>query len=191
MRAHDRRIVTSSEKSTHRTPQPLRNALRREFPIVIDLAATRANTVCPLYLGPDHHTRRYRDALTVPWARTLRILYPTMALSQLAAFLNPPWSRTHKLPLLPWIKQCVRESRRGLTIVTVLPAAIQTAWWHTYVLPCAYEIRFIPHRVSYDDEHGVKQANANFNSAIVVWKPRVGFVRYRPAINWWTYRGTK
>ncbi len=192
--AHDHQVVTSSKNPNWRTTQPMREALHREFPLAIDLAATAENRVCEDWLGPGSSI--LEDSLSVEsWAG----LTPEYSYG----FLNPPYARKFEgrsWPIEPWIERCWNTSADGRGIVAVLPAAIQTAWWRQYVYAgMAYsehrhratEIRILPHRESFDPPPGVTESqNANVNTAIVIWHPfNPGLVEpWVPHQRYWSYR---
>lgn len=45
--------------------------------------------------------------------------------------------------LLAWTRKAHIEANKGRTVVMLLPARTNTRWFHSQVLPCASEIRFI------------------------------------------------
>jgi len=75
-------------------------------------------------------------------------------------FVNPPYGRViHK-----WITRGIQESRKGNTVVFLLPARTDTKWFHEQVIPFAREIRFIRGRLKF----GGSTNSAPFPSMIVV-----------------------
>jgi phage N-6-adenine-methyltransferase len=187
---HDRVTLAKSEDPNWRTPALLVQALFAEFPLAIDLAACADDAICEEWLGPGS-PRLVPDALALEhWAH----LIPEYAYG----FLNPPYSRKLKLPIEPWIERCWKTARSGRGVVAVLPAAIQTVWWQDFVWDgtydstqslCADEIRFMPHRVSFEHPEGEKSSNANVNTAIVIWRPARPFVGpWTPHVRYWSYR---
>lgn len=76
--------------------------------------------------------------------------------------MNPPYGRK----IGSWVKKAKEAARQGkATVVCLLPARTDTAWWHDYVMK-ADEIRLIRGRLKFGDGKG----NAPFPSAIVVFK---------------------
>lgn len=213
---HTERVRHSSIESRWRTPDPMFDALDREFCFDLDAAARRVDTKCAEYLGPDYEDPGYRDALTVDWYARVGCL--TMSrrerpigqmLSVGAVFANPPYSRdgyaksvkagkpNRALLIGAWAEKCAREAAKGLVVVGVIPASTQATWWHRYIRSGplrAVEIRTLPHRVSFDPPHGDKalagvKANAGGNTAVVIWRPHGGYVGdWQPAERVWSWR---
>lgn len=76
--------------------------------------------------------------------------------------MNPPYGRQ----IGNWVKKAKETARQGkATVVCLLPARTDTAWWHDYVMK-ADEIRLIRGRLKFGDGKG----SAPFPSAIVVFK---------------------
>lgn len=198
MNPHDQRIIHSSVVPNWRTPDQLYRQLCKEFYFNCDLAADSASAKCQRFLGPGSPITE--DALSGKvglWQE------------QGSGFLNPPWSKEAKLPLTPWIERMIAEAQEGWEGVTILPASIQTRWWQR-VRANAYEIRLIPHRVSFDlgpedllkwqeawlarqtdpaKQPPARPANAGGNTAVVVWKSLRGYVGpWEASVRYWTYR---
>jgi hypothetical protein len=189
------------------------DALDREFRFVIDVCANRSNAKCARYFGPDA-AKAWRDGLIVPWRdeaigvcvragliaaagrnlkhvdRSARVAPPG------AVFMNPPYSREKKMPIEPWIEKAAHEAMTGLVVVGIVPASVQTEWWYQFVRngPArAHEIRFLPHRVSFNAPKGYRgsASNAGGNTAVVIWRPANGLVgTWQPAERYWTFRET-
>lgn len=90
-----------------------------------------------------------------------------------AAFVNPPYGRV----LTDWVLKAVDE--RGHidsgTIVLLLPARTDTAWWHDLILPNAHEIRFVRGRLGFtgvaskpERDRQKQRSRAPFPSVVVV-----------------------
>lgn len=179
----------------------------------------------PCYIGPDHVLPECRDALDIGFpllsavSAQLRYIPPRPA-----GFLNPPYSReleraytTGRIkvggewlphPVDPqkaramnvkyWAERSWEEAQRGLTIVGLFPAAIQTVWYRRYVLGitdqsqwsgfAASEVRYIPHRISFRSSAGGAMDNAGVNHCIVIWRPPCGYVGpWAPVVRLWDY----
>jgi site-specific DNA-methyltransferase (adenine-specific) len=78
-------------------------------------------------------------------------------------YCNPPYGRQ----IGAWIKKAYDESKKGKTVVMLLPCRTDTRWWHEYVMK-AKEIRFIKGRLKF----GGAKTNAPFPSCVVVFKPK-------------------
>lgn len=63
------------------------------------------------------------------------------------------------------MRKAYEESRRGVTVVCLLPLRTDTRWWHDCVMK-ASEIRFIRGRLHFDGHKN----GAPFPSAIVVFR---------------------
>jgi site-specific DNA-methyltransferase (adenine-specific) len=75
--------------------------------------------------------------------------------------MNPPYGRE----IGKWMKKAVEEWKRGNTVVCLVPARTDTAWWHDYAIKG--EIRFIRGRLKF----GGGKSSAPFPSAIVIFRP--------------------
>lgn len=138
------KALFSSEKTEWETPQKLFDELNEEFGFEIDVCATHQNTKC------DRFFHRYIDGLKQPWHK-----YGT-------CWMNPPYGRD----VGKWIKKAYEEAQLGATVVCLLPARTDTAWFHDYILGKA-EIRFLRGRLKFE---GAKNS-APFPSMIVVFRP--------------------
>ena len=76
-------------------------------------------------------------------------------------WMNPPYGRG----IGAWVEKAYRSSRQGATVVCLLPARTDTAWWHDYCMKG--EIEFIRGRLKF----GGHSNAAPFPSAVVVFKP--------------------
>ena len=129
-----------------RTPSHLFADLNREFGFDIDLAASPDNALCRRYYTEAD------DALRQPWAPW-------------ACYLNPPYAR-----LYPWVQKAYDESRKGATVVMLLPASTDTRWYHDIIQPHA-EVRFLRGRLKFEGA----QHPATFASMLAIFRPwRVG-----------------
>lgn len=124
------------------TPQELFNRLNEEFNFTLDICASEENAKCPKYYTKEE------DALKQEWGGVI--------------WMNPPYGRR----IGNWVKKAKETARQGkATVVCLLPARTDTAWWHDYVMK-ANEIRLIRGRLRFGDGKG----SAPFPSAIVVFK---------------------
>ncbi len=125
------------------TPRPLFDGLDAEFGFTLDPCATVKNAKCRRFFS------RTDDGLVQDWAGE-------------TVFMNPPYGRA----IGQWVAKAHETSLTGSTVVCLLPARTDVAWWHRFVLRAA-EIRFLKGRVTFE---GGKYA-APFPSAIVVFRP--------------------
>jgi hypothetical protein len=208
MTDHDQRVIHSSEDPNWRTPLACYRTLCQEFCFEIDAAADQQSHLCPRFFGPAHGDWLLRDALEVHWDE-----YANNNAIPPCFFLNPPFSRTLAARLKKagdprhewyrienWAKKCWDESRRGCTIVAIMPFAPQTDWYTRYVYGhtegvrgwsghAALQERRLPHRISFLTAEGKPSGNAGVNSVIVVWGPATGIVGpWCPWQCYWSFR---
>ena len=77
--------------------------------------------------------------------------------------MNPPYGRTIGL----WMRKAAEASALGATVVCLVPARTDTAWWHDYAMQG--DIQFLRGRVKFVSPNGQGDA-APFPSAIVVFQ---------------------
>lgn len=124
-------------------PQDFFAALNQEFGFELDVCATSENAKCEAYYTKE------QDGLAQPW-------YKAAA----TCWMNPPYGRQIK----QWMGKAYAESRRGVTVVCLVPARTDTAWWHEYAM--RGEIRFIRGRLKF----GGTKNSAPFPSAVVIFR---------------------
>jgi phage N-6-adenine-methyltransferase len=124
------------------TPQPIFDALDKEFHFVIDLCADKGNAKCKRYLDR-------RRSLNESWD------------GDGYGFLNPPYGRD----IADWVEKAATAHRY---IVGFLPGRTNAPWWHNYVMQ-ATEIRFVKRKVSFANEHGCKGVPP-WGAIVAVWQ---------------------
>ncbi|WP_124728854.1 DNA N-6-adenine-methyltransferase [Staphylospora marina] len=132
----------SSAKCEWETPQDFFDRLNDEFGFEWDVCALPENAKCPRYFTPE------QDGLQQEWTGV--------------CWMNPPYGNE----ILKWVRKAYESSRNGATVVCLLPARVDTRWWHDYVMRSA-EIRFVRGRLKF----GGVDTNAPFPSAVVIFKP--------------------
>ena len=135
--------MMSSLSNEWTTPDKLFKELDDEFHFTLDPCSTHENTKCK-----DHYTMEDRG-LEKDW--------------QGSVFMNPPYGRE----IGKWIKKAYDESKKGATVVCLIPSRTDTAYWHDYVMKG--DIRFIRGRLKFSDGNNP----APFPSAIVIFKQEV------------------
>jgi phage N-6-adenine-methyltransferase len=135
-------IHFSSTTDEWPTPQWLFDALNAEFEFTLDPCATPRNAKCTTYFT------RAEDGIAQDWGDN-------------TVFMNPPYGRAIGL----WMKKAYHASRIGATVVCLVPARTDTAWWHAYAMKG--EIRLLRGRLRFE---GGKYS-APFPSAIIVFRP--------------------
>lgn len=124
------------------TPLWLFDRLNEEFGFDVDACATAENAKLPTYYDLT------ADALRINWRGTV--------------FMNPPYGRQ----LNDWmLKASMSACDFGTTVVALVPARTDTAWWHRHAM--SGEVRFIRGRLRFA---GAKHS-APFPSALVVLGP--------------------
>ena len=134
------RALFASDRMDWETPQSLFDELDAEFHFALDVCATDANHKAPAWYTPkvDGLKKRWRG---VCW-------------------MNPPYGRE----IGKWMRKAYAESRDGATVVCLVPARTDTAWWHDYAIKG--EVRFLRGRLRFV---GAKNC-APFPSAIVIFR---------------------
>lgn len=132
----------SSATDLWSTPQDFFNKLHAEFNFTLDACATAENAKCARYYD------REANGLLQPWAGVV--------------WLNPPYGRE----IAAWVRKARESAGAGATVVCLLPARTDTAWWHTDVIAHAADVRFVRGRLKF----GGSKNSAPFPSAIVVFK---------------------
>lgn len=140
------RSLFASGRKDWTTPFQIIEALRTEFPFTLDAAATSDNTVGRRYIDIEN------DALSQPWSGVV--------------WCNPPYGRR----VDRWLTKGAESADAGATVVFLLPARTDTAWFHELVLPRA-EVRFLRGRLRFG---GAKQG-APFPSILAIFHPPTEF----------------
>lgn len=81
-----------------------------------------------------------------------------------SVFCNPPYGRA----LGEWVRKAYEEAQAGTTVVLLIPARTDTAYFHDYIYGKA-EIRFLRGRLHFEDEDGNRFPPAPFPSMVVVY----------------------
>ena len=131
----------SSKTDLWATPGSLFRELAAEFRFTLDVCATPENTTCDAYFT------REQDGLKQTCSGV--------------CWMNPPYGRE----IGSWVRKAFDSAQDGATIVCLIPARTDTAWWHEYVTR-ADEVRFVRGRLRFGDA----AAGAPFPSAIVVFR---------------------
>jgi phage N-6-adenine-methyltransferase len=134
-------VLFSSKKEEWETPIDLFVQLNNEFHFDIDVCALPENAKCKKYYTPE------TNGLTAEWKGN--------------CWCNPPYGKKISL----WVEKAYNESKKGATVVMLLPSRTDTKWFHTYIYKKA-EIRFIKGRLKF----GNAQNAAPFPSMIVIFK---------------------
>ena len=132
----------SSKTDMWATPQKLFDKLDAVFRFNTDVCATAENAKCKDYFTPE------MDGLKQTWLGV--------------CWMIPPYGRG----IADWISKAYKSAKeQGATVVCLLPARVDTKWWHEYCF--RGEIYFLKGRLKF----GSAENNAPFPSAIVVFRP--------------------
>lgn len=145
----------SSDRQDWGTPKEFFERLDSEFKFEIDVCATAHNAKCDRYFTPE------QDGLSQQW--------------QGSCWMNPPYGRQS---MALWMRKAYQSAMDGATVVCLVPARTDTAWWHEFCSRA--EVRFIKGRLKFEGA----PHNAPFPCAVIVFRPpsdlfdSSGWVRY-------------
>jgi len=143
--------MRTSLDDTWTTPKDFFDEINKEFDFGLDAAALQASTLVPdNWYGPDHPDASRRDGLVRAWNTD----------TDKPIWLNPPYGRVIK----NWMEKAYQEAWVGATVVCLVPARTDTAWWHESCI--MHEVRFIRGRLKF----GITKGSAPFPSALVVMR---------------------
>lgn len=129
----------SSKTDEWATPIDFFKKLDAQYHFGLDVCATDENAKC------DRYFTKSEDGLSQEWSGT--------------CWMNPPYGRT----IGQWVKKAYDASQGGATVVCLLPARTDTAWWHDYCMKG--KITFVRGRLKFGDGKNP----APFPSAVVVF----------------------
>ena len=132
----------SSATDVWATPQDFFDKYNEIYRFTVDVCANSENAKCDRFFTVDD------DGLAQKWEGR--------------AWMNPPYGRTIKY----WMRKAYESSLNGATVVCLVPARTDTAWWHDYA--AKGDIEFIRGRLKF----GGHKNSAPFPSAVVVFKPQ-------------------
>ena len=130
----------SSKTDLWATPQDFFDKYNAIYHFETDVCANNDNAKCENYYTKED------NGLSKTWSGT--------------CWMNPPYGREIKT----WMKKAYESSLAGATVVCLVPARTDTAWWHDYAMKG--RIEFIRGRLKF----GGHKNSAPFPSAIVVFK---------------------
>ena len=125
------------------TPDWLFNQIHKEFQFNLDACASEWNYKCDCYFDEQDNAFT-KDGHGVVW-------------------MNPPYSACGA-----WIKKAFEECQKGSTIVCLVPARVETNWFHDFCIP--HEIRYVKGRIHFEDENG-KSGRPRFGCILVIMRP--------------------
>ena len=131
----------SSASIMWETPNDFFEALNREFNFETDVCAVNGNKKCAQFFSPE------QDGLKQQWRGM--------------CWMNPPYGRE----IGHWMRKAYESAQGGATVVCLVPARTDTAWWHDYA--AKGEIRFVRGRLKFNGHSN----RAPFPSAVVIFRP--------------------
>ena len=145
-------VMFSSKSDLWETPQDLFDRLDAEFHFTLDACALPENAKCARYYTPE------QDGLSQPWDGVV--------------WCNPPYGRQVGI----WVEKAALSAMQGATVVMLLPARTDTAWYQDYIDPFVRP-RFIRGRLKF----GGAKNSAPFPSMVVafgkdwwkIWKAKL------------------
>lgn len=136
-------IMFSSKTDLWETPQSFYDELDKEFQFTLDPCATPENAKCEMFFTKE------MNGLTQNWGGN-------------RVFCNPPYGKE----IGKWVKKAYEESKKNdTTVVMLIPARTDTAYFHDYIYHKAKEIRFVKGRLKF----GQSKNAAPFPSMVVVF----------------------
>ncbi len=132
-------VLLSSRSNEWETPQDFFDRLNKAFHFTLDPCCTHDNAKC------EKHYTKNEDGLIQDWSKEI-------------VFMNPPYGRQ----IGKWIKKAYEESKKGATIVCLIPSRTDTNYWHDYCMKG--DIYFIRGRLHFNNAD-----RAPFPSAVVVF----------------------
>jgi len=139
MNKETQKVMFSSKSDQWSTPDEFYDKLNSEFNFTLDPCADDTNFRCEKYFTVED------DGLAQSWANEV-------------VFMNPPYSKIKE-----WIEKAY-NSRRNAVIVCLIPARVDTRWFHKYCT-FAKEVRFVKGRLKFGDSKNC----APFPSMVVVF----------------------
>ncbi len=134
----------SSKTDQWATPQDFFDKLNAAFKFDIDVCALPENAKCAVYYTPQD------DGLEQDWRGTV--------------WMNPPYGTE----ISAWVRKAYQAAKNnGATVVCLLPARVDTKWWHAYCVKG--EVHFLQGRLKF----GGSKNSAPFPSVVVVFRPTV------------------
>jgi phage N-6-adenine-methyltransferase len=130
----------NSGRVKYSTPAELFRRLDARYKFTLDPCCEHHTALCAVHFTEED------NGLIQPWAPH-------------SVYMNPPYGRTIGL----WMAKAVKEWRTGASVVALVPASTDTAWWHDYAALGRYE--FIRGRVKFVGE----KSCAPFPSALIVY----------------------
>lgn len=138
------KALLTSNTDQWATPDYIFNTYNSVYNFTLDACASHWN-----YKVDNYYTEE-DNGLEQPWTGVV--------------WCNPPYGRQIK----HWIRKGYEASKAGATVVMLIPARTDTAYWHEYVMKG--KITFLRGRLKFIRPDGTEGDAAPFPSAIVVFE---------------------
>lgn len=139
------KVMFSSDDLTWATPKQWYDYLNLEFKFTLDPCATHENAKCSRFFTSND------DGLLQSWQEE-------------RVFMNPPYGRE----IVKWMKKAYESARDcGALVVCLVPARVETEWWHRYA--AKGEVRFPIGRLRFSESTNC----APFPVAIIIFRPKL------------------
>lgn len=135
------KCMMSSASVEWETPLDFFNKLNHQFHFEIDVCATAGNAKCARFFTKE------QDGLSQTWRGV--------------CWMNPPYGRG----IGAWLKKAYESAKAGATVVCLIPARTDTAWWHDFVMRGV--VHFVRGRLKFNNHRW----SAPFPSAVCVFQP--------------------
>ena len=136
----EREVYASSATCEWETPQDFFDRLNVKYHFDLDVCATPENAKCSRFFTKE------QNGLAQEWKGT--------------CWMNPPYGKEISV----WMRKAYESMLGGATVVCLVPARTDTAWWHDYAM--RGKITFIRGRLKF----GGQKNSAPFPSAVVVFE---------------------
>ena len=136
------KVHFSSATCEWETPQDFFDKLNEQYHFELDACATPYNAKCKNFFT------KKENALSQNWGGWRTI------------WCNPPYGRE----IGKWVRKAYEESRKGVTVVCLLPARTDTRWFHDYCKKG--KVEFVRGRLKF----GGSKNSAPFPSMVVVFE---------------------
>ena len=137
------KVHYSSKSCMWSTPQDFFDRYDAIYHFETDVCALPENAKCARYFTPE------MDGLKQEWTGV--------------CWMNPPYGRE----IGKWVRKAYESARDNLaTVVCLLPARTDTAWYHDYILPHA-DVEFVRGRLKF----GGAKSGAPFPSIVATFFP--------------------
>ncbi|RZO65604.1 MAG: hypothetical protein EVA70_07345 [Parvularculaceae bacterium] len=141
----------SSKSDLWGTPPEVFHLLNEFYDFQLDAASTHQNALCP------NHFTIEDNSLEQDWFPYRRV------------WLNPPYGKT----IGHWMKKAYEESQKGCLVVCLVPARVDTRWWHDWVRHKGIDEYFKGRLkyINFTDGSGQRSGTSPFASALVTYVP--------------------